>query len=81
MTDRKQIADAADLIVNGYAFTRCSAGFRVLNLNRPDRAVVLTEEGDVLETSMDDIEIQIVRDYLRNNRRFMEEDDAEILRV
>ena len=40
MVDVKQVADAADMIVNGYAFTRCAEGFRVLNLNRPDRAVV-----------------------------------------
>ena len=33
MVDVKQVADAADMIVNGYAFTRCTEGFRVLNLN------------------------------------------------
>lgn len=36
MADIKQVADAADMIVNGYAFTRCTEGYRVLNLNRPD---------------------------------------------
>ena len=40
MVDVKQVADAADMIVNGYAFTRCAEGFRVLNLNHPDHAVV-----------------------------------------
>ena len=40
MADIKQVADAADMIVNGYAFTRCTEGYRVLNLNRPDRAAV-----------------------------------------
>lgn len=53
MTDIKQVADAADMIVNGYAFTRCTEGYRVLNLNRPDRATVFSKEGDALETSMD----------------------------
>ena len=57
MTDIKQVADAADMIVNGYAFTRCTEGYRVLNLNRPDRATVFSKEGDALETSMDDIEV------------------------
>ena len=56
MVDVKQVADAADMIVNGYAFTRYTEGFRVLNLNRPDRAVVFSDDGKVLETSMDDIE-------------------------
>ena len=49
MVDVKQVADAADMIVNGYAFTRCAEGFRVLNLNRPDRAVVFSSDGKVLD--------------------------------
>ena len=81
MTDIKKVADGADMIVNGYAFTRCQAGYRVLNLNHPDRAVVLSLNGDILETSMDDIELEIVRDYLKKNRKFMEEWDAKVLWV
>ncbi|MFQ6864766.1 hypothetical protein [Blautia sp.] len=69
----KQIADAADMIINGYAYTRCPQGYRVLNLNRPDRAAVFSDTGKVLETSMDDIEVRIAGDYLKKNRRFMEE--------
>lgn len=73
MADIKQVADEADMIVNGYAFTRCPKGYRVLNLNRPDKAVVFSQNGDVLETSMDDIEVRIAGDYLEKNRRFVEE--------
>ena len=73
MVDVKQVADAADMIVNVYAFTRCAEGFRVLNLNRPDRAVVFSNDGKVLETSMDDIEVRIAGDYLEKNRKFMED--------
>ena len=73
MVDVKQVADAADMIVNGYAFTRCAEGFRVLNLNHPDHAVVFSDSGKVLETSMDDIEIQIVRTYWEKNKDLMEE--------
>ena len=73
MVDVKQVADAADMIVNGYAFTRCAEGFRVLNLNRPDRAVGFSKDGKVLETSMDDIEVRIAGDYLEKNRKFMED--------
>ena len=64
MADIKQVADAADMIVNGYAFTRCTEGYRVLNLNHPDRAAVFSKDGKVLETSMDDIEVRIAGDYL-----------------
>lgn len=73
MVDIIQIADAADMIVNGYAFTRCPEGYRVLNLNRPDRAVVISKNGDVLETSMDDIEVRIAVNYFEKNRRFLED--------
>ena len=68
-----EIANEADLIVNGYSFTRCEQGFRVLNLNKPDRAVMLSSDGEVLETSMDDIELSIVQDYWKRNARFLEE--------
>ena len=70
------IADRADMIVNGYAFTRDTKGYRILNLNQPDRAAVITCEGEALETSMDDIELQIALDYYAANRKFLEEDDA-----
>ena len=73
MPDVLKVADEADLIVNGYAFVRCEAGFRVLNLNKPSRAVVLSVDGETLETTMDDIEIQIVKDYYKKNKKFMEE--------
>lgn len=79
MADVKKVADEADMIVNGYAFTRNEDGWRVLNLNRQDKAAVLSEYGDVLETSMDDIELQIVKSYLEKNRKFLEGWDAEVL--
>ena len=79
MTNINQVADQADIIVNGYAFTKCSEGFRILNLNHPDSALKLSLDGDVLETSMDDIEIHIVKGYFTKNRRFLEEQDAEVL--
>ena len=79
MVDILKVADEADMIVNGYAFTLNEAGCRVLNLNRPDRAVVFSKNYEVLETSMDDIEIQIVKYYLLKNKKFIEGCDAEVL--
>jgi len=72
MLNVKEVADAADMIVNGYAFTRFELGFRVLNLNDPEKAAVFSEKGEVLETTMDDIELDIASNYLVRNRRFME---------
>ena len=52
MPDVIKIADEAELIVNGYAFTKCPEDFRILNLNRPDKAFVISKEGDTLETTI-----------------------------
>lgn len=67
-----KIADEADIIVNGYAFKRKDEYISVLNLNRPYRAAVLNWNGEVLETSMDDIELSIVKNYLQKNRGYLE---------
>lgn len=73
MINVMQIADQADMIINGYAFMQENERIRVLNLNHVDKSMVMDQSGRILETSMDDIEIQIVKDYLDNNREFMEE--------
>ncbi|MCH5272032.1 MAG: hypothetical protein J1E35_00020 [Lachnospiraceae bacterium] len=73
MIDFMKVADQADMIINGYAFTKENELIRILNLNNTDKSVVVDKSGKVLETSMDDIEIQIVINYLNNNQEFMEE--------
>lgn len=73
MIDIMQIADRANMIINGYAFTREEENIKVLNLNNPIKSAFMNQEGKVLETSMDDIEIDIVKDYLENNKEFMED--------
>ena len=76
MIDIEAIADSADVIVNGYAFTKGSSGIRVINLNMPDQASVISEEGDVLETSMDEIGLRIMNEYYSRNKKFMELNNA-----
>ena len=49
----REIADKADMIVNGYAFTRENDHIRILNLNNLDKALVISEDGKVLETTME----------------------------
>lgn len=73
MCNIEQIAEKADMIINGYAFTKADAGYRILNLNRPDKALVLSIDGDILETTMDDIEISIAKNYLEKNKELMED--------
>ena len=73
MPDVKNIADKANIIVNGYAFTRIDDRIHVLNLNSPDKAVVFSIDGEVLETTMDDIELSIASRYLQQNLKYMED--------
>lgn len=73
MPDIKTIADRADVIVDGYAFTREGDRIHVLNLNNPEKAVVFSSDGQVLETTMDDIELSIASRLLAHNRKYMED--------
>ena len=73
MPDIKTIADNADIIINGYAFTRKDDSIHVLNLSNPSKAVVFSLDGKVLETTMDDIELSISSRYLQQNLKYMED--------
>ena len=72
MSNIQSIADNADMIINGYAFTKDNENIRVLNLNNK-RALYFSKNGKVLNTSMDDIEISIVKHYYTKNSNLMEE--------
>lgn len=45
MININEVADEADVIINGYAFKRCTEGFRVFNLHRPVSAAVFSKKG------------------------------------
>ena len=62
MPDIKTVAD-----------NRKNDRIHVLNLNRPDKAVVFSLDGEVLETTMDDIELSIAIRYLHQNMKYMED--------
>ena len=70
--DVKEVADKADMIINGYAFTKDGEYVRVLNLDHLNHAAVIFKDR-LVETNMDDVESQIVFDYYKDNLQFMEE--------
>ena len=73
----KKIADEADMIVAGYAFTKNAEGLiQELNLSNPEEACVLQKDGTMVETTMDTITVLKVQAYYLKNREFMEEEDA-----
>ncbi len=67
----RQAAERADLIVNGYAFTRDGRNCRILNL-RTGKAALVDDRHVILETSMDDIDASLALRYLSMNEQFME---------
>ena len=72
MSEFEKVVQSADFIVNGYSFDCKANSIRVLNLNDTSKAAVLSKTGEVLETSMDDIEISIVLAYWNKNKQFAE---------
>ena len=70
----KAVAEKAIMIVCGYAFSKTEEGFiRVVYLHPPYYALVMTSEGEITETNMNDIEICIVQKYWNRNKKLMEQ--------
>jgi len=65
-----EIAESADLILNGYAVTRDGENFKVINL-RTGKAAYILSSGELSETNMDDIEAEIAVRIVRENRRYI----------
>ncbi|MBE6537455.1 MAG: hypothetical protein E7673_05830 [Ruminococcaceae bacterium] len=70
------VANNAEMIVNGYAFTKKNGGYSVLNLANPDKAMFLSTDGKMLETNMEPIEQALVLSYYKKNRILLEDDNA-----
>ncbi|MDY2844457.1 MAG: hypothetical protein SOT81_10835 [Treponema sp.] len=70
----EKIAEEAKFIIAGYSFSLNEENqIRVLNLENPTEAAVLTKEGDLLETTMDDAKLALVQSYYLKNKEFIEE--------
>ena len=68
----KEIADKADMIIKGYAFTRDGDFVRVLNLNGGQTSMVISPEGTMIETNMDEIEQALVQSIWSKDSKYME---------
>ncbi len=66
----KEVADAADMVVNGYAYTFIEDNIRILNL-RTGKAALVTPSREISETNMDDMDIGVAMRYLVDNEQFM----------
>ena len=65
-----EIAESADLVLNGYAVTRDGDNFRVVNL-RSGKAAYIMNDGTLSETNMDNVESDIACRIVLDNRRYI----------
>ena len=65
-----EIAEAADLVLNGYAVTRDVDNFKVVNL-RTGKAAYVMASGALSETNMDEAEAEIACCIVNENRRYI----------
>ncbi|MBR5178593.1 MAG: hypothetical protein IKW90_07350 [Lachnospiraceae bacterium] len=80
MIDPRDIANEADVVIDGYAFIKKSDNrIAIVNLNREGHAAVLLPSGEIDETSMDEIELSISMDYLERAKKYMEDSYAQVL--
>ena len=71
--DKKKIADEADMIIRGYAYTKKDGNVVILNLNDADpHCMIISTNGIMLESSMDPIEQEIAIEVWNDNKEFME---------
>lgn len=68
-----KVSSDADMIVCGYAFTKTeNSNIRVLDLKEPHHALLMSPQGEILETTMNDVELSIVEGYWDKNRKYVE---------
>lgn len=75
----KEIAEAASVIIDGYAMEMLDNGVRITNLHNMNHVSFVSCKGEVLETTMDDIELHIAMKYYEKAMTYMEDGDAQIL--
>ena len=68
----KKIADDAAMIVKGYAFSYKDNNISVLNLNNPSRAILILQDGVILESNTDEIEEALILKIWNEDKEFME---------
>lgn len=71
----KKIADEADMIIDGYSYKINKDIVQCININTMDGVLILSlENGQILESSMPEIEEGIAQKYFIKNKKFIRED-------
>lgn len=72
MIDKEKLAMEAEVIISGYAINPCNEGLRVINLNNGGNIALLKMDGSLIETNMDDIELEIAKGYSMQAIKYLE---------
>ncbi len=68
----EQIADKADMIVDGYAFLTKGDYIEVIDLNDPEKRAIIQND-EVVESIMDDSQDEIILECYNRNKDVLEE--------
>ena len=68
----EEIAEKADMIIRGYAFTKEGDFVRIFNLNDGKSSMMINLKGKMLSSNMDEIEQALVLDILEKNKEYIE---------
>lgn len=63
----------ADVIINGYAVSRCDLGLRVDNMNNGVGVAIFKQDGTLIETNMGDIELEFASSAMKSALKYMED--------
>ncbi len=74
--DLVKICDDADMIIKGYAFKRKESNIEVFNVNDGFSMMIMTDNGILIETNMNEIEQALVKKIWCNDAKYMEDIDA-----
>ncbi len=70
--EKQMMADKADMIIAGYAYFVKEDYVEVVDLENTDSRAII-QNGDVIESLMDDTQDEIVLDYYKRNKCILEE--------
>ncbi len=71
-----RICDDADMIIKGYAFKHKGSNIKVFNVNDGFSMMVMTMDGVLIETNMNEIEQMVVKKIWADDAKYMEDINA-----
>ena len=68
----EKIANDAEVIIDGFAVEKVEQGFRVFDLNNGKGIAIFLNDGTLMETNMDEIELVIAKERLNQSIKYIE---------